>query len=136
MTIPASLFAEIFEQLNEKILINSDNCTSNKQKSEIQKNFSVVWIADGSTLEQLRGKLKLLKNNMEHLGGRIMMIVEAFSHNPISYWYTCDSTSNDKIFAEKLLNKLPRNGLLIFDLGFFSFKWSCYEKIKSTLLLV
>ena len=23
----------------------------------------------------------------------------------------------------KLLNKLPINGLLIFDLGFFSFKW-------------
>lgn len=52
-----------------------------------------------------------------------MMVVEAFHHRPVATWYTTDAKANDKTFAEQLLTRLPRGGLLIFDLGFFSFVW-------------
>lgn len=121
MTIPASLLAEIFEKVIDKINSNSHIYPTNIDKNLSFTHFTAVWLADGSTLEQLRNQLKLLHKNTEKLGGRIMMIVSAINHNPISCWYTEDNNSNDKIFAEKLLNKLPVNGLLIFDEWFFFF---------------
>lgn len=39
-----------------------------------------IWIADGSTLEALRRKLKTLKEKQKPLAGKIMMVVEAFTH--------------------------------------------------------
>jgi len=50
-----------------------------------------------------------------------MMIVEAFTHSPVRCWYTEESAANDKIWSDNLLAALPVGGLLIFDLGFFSF---------------
>ena len=41
-------------------------------------------IADGSTLEALRKKLKVNLDSTKGLGGRMMMIVEAFNHQPIT----------------------------------------------------
>lgn len=52
-----------------------------------------------------------------------MMVVEAFTHRPITTWYTQNSKSNDKVWCDKLLARLPDGGLLIFDLGFFKFPW-------------
>jgi hypothetical protein len=57
------------------------------------------------------------------LAGKIMMIVEAFTQQPITVWYREEPKSNDKKWAEELLNKLPISGLLIVDWGFFSFVW-------------
>jgi len=47
------------------------------------------------------------------------MVVEAFSHRPVTTWYTTNSKANDKIWCDQLLERLPVGGLLIFDLGFF-----------------
>jgi hypothetical protein len=49
------------------------------------------------------------------------MLVEAFTHRPLSAWYTAEATTNEKTWADALLARLPVGGLLIFDLGFFSF---------------
>ncbi len=47
----------------------------------------------------------------------MMMVVEAFNHRPVATWYNPEAKANDKSFAEKLLKRLPTQGLLIFDLG-------------------
>jgi hypothetical protein len=52
-----------------------------------------------------------------------MMIVEAFSHRPVAAWYQADAQSYDQQWHDVLLERLPRGGLLIFDLGFFNFVW-------------
>ena len=52
-----------------------------------------------------------------------MVIVEAFSHRPLWQLYTADAAANDKRFATEIMAALPVGGLLVFDLGFFSFLW-------------
>ena len=52
-----------------------------------------------------------------------MMVVEAFTQRPVTLWYTENDKSNDKIWCEELADKFPENGLMIVDMGFFSFQW-------------
>src|SRR5256886_17328810 len=42
---------------------------------------------------------------------------------PLWHLYTEDALANDKRFGADILAALPVGGLLIFDLGFFSFLW-------------
>lgn len=82
-----------------------------------------MWIADGSTLEQIRKNMKISQEEKSKLGGKIMMVVEAFTQRPVTLWYTENDKSNDKRWCEELAAKLPENGLMIVDMGFFSFVW-------------
>jgi hypothetical protein len=90
---------------------------------QVESKFAAVWLADGSTLEALVKKLQLLKEQKSPLGGRMMMTVDAWTLRPTAAWYTEDQHANDKTWCEELLAKLPVNGLLVFDMGFFSFVW-------------
>lgn len=121
--IPAKLFAQVFEQVIEKIHATPQANRIPQQWQQLHQTFGAVWIADGSTLEELRKKLKALSDQTTVLAGKMMMVVEAFTHVPTKIWYTEDSKANDKIFAQELLEQLPTGGLLIFDLGFFKFGW-------------
>jgi hypothetical protein len=122
-TLPSSLFAQLFEQVSETIRAQREakEKEKEKEKEKINNKFTAVWIADGSTLEALKRKTEKLKEQAVNLAGKIMMVVEAYSHLPVLNYYTTDAAANDKQFCEKLLEKLPVGGLLIFDLGFFSF---------------
>lgn len=51
------------------------------------------------------------------------MIVEAFSHRPVGAWYSADAHAHDQNWCDALIERLPKGGLLIFDLGFFNFVW-------------
>jgi hypothetical protein len=62
-------------------------------------------------------KLQAVPEKTTPLGGKMMMVVEAFNHRPVATWYNPEAKANDKSFAEKLLKRLPTQGLLIFDLG-------------------
>ena len=57
------------------------------------------------------------------LGGKMMVMVEDFSHRPRWQLYTADAAANDKRFASEIMAAVPVGGLLVFDLGFFSFLW-------------
>ena len=81
-------------------------------------------MVDGSTLEALRKKTQTLQAQPGLvLAGRMMVMVEAFTHRPLWQLYTEDAAANDKRFAPDILAAVPQGGLLIFDLGFFSFLW-------------
>ena len=75
-------------------------------------------------------KLKTLKEKKENLAGKIMMVVEAFSHCPVTTWYTKNCSANDKTWCNKLLERLPVDGLLVFDLGFF--KFLCFDEFTES----
>jgi hypothetical protein len=57
------------------------------------------------------------------LGGKMRVMVEAFSHRPLWQRYTADAAAKDKRFVAEILAALPVGGLLGFDLGFFSCLW-------------
>ena len=122
-TIPIELFAQIFEQVMAQISTQPKNQVIPETWQPVCAEFTAIWIADGSTLEALRKKLKALQGQEKILAGKIMMVVEGFNHHPVTTWYTNNSKSNDKIWCDQLLERLPIGGLLIFDLGFFKFPW-------------
>jgi len=122
-TLPAQLMAQVFEQVIDRMHSSQTNLPVPRGWESVHQNFSALWIADGSTLEALRRKLKALQEKTTVLGGKMMIVVEAFNHRPIAAWYDSDAKVNDKTFANQLLARLPQQGLLIFDLGFFSFVW-------------
>lgn len=128
--LPAKLFAYLFEDVisiirKESESKNFDFSIGQEAWVKVKKHFTAIWIADGSTLEALKKKLKEIPKDIAKeasiLGGKMMIVLEAFRHTPIAAFYSEDSQVNDKSFADRLLEKLPVGGLLILDLGFFSF---------------
>src|SRR5713101_4147209 len=90
----------------------------------VRERFSLIALVDGSTLEALRKKTQVLREREGLvLGGKMMVMVEAFSHRPRWQLYTEDAAANDKRFATEIMAAVPVGGLLVFDLGFFSFLW-------------
>ncbi|MHC5712705.1 MAG: transposase, partial [Nostoc sp.] len=112
-TLPIELFAQIFEQVMQRISTQTRNTAIPENWQPVCQRFTAIWIADGSTLEALRRKLKALQEQEKILAGKIMMVVEAFTHRPVTTWYTENSKANDKTWCEQLLERLPVGGLLI-----------------------
>ena len=94
--LPADLFGQVFELTSAKIRADADRLPIPVGWESVCQNFSAIWIADGSTLEALRKKLKANLDSTQGLGGRMMMIVEAFNHQPIASLYTKYSTEHDQ----------------------------------------
>ena len=81
-------------------------------------------IVEGSTLEALRKQTAVLRQRDGLvLAGKVMVMVEAFSHCPLWPLYTEDAAAHDQRFAAEILAALPVGGLLSFDPGFFSLLW-------------
>ena len=68
-------------------------------------------------------KLDTLKESGSGLGGKMMMMGEAFSHRPVAAWYSADAQVHDQQWNDALIERLPAGGLLLFDFGFFNFVW-------------
>jgi hypothetical protein len=84
--IPAQLFAQMFEQ----VVTRSSQQVARLVPAgweQFESKFAAVWLADGSTLEALVKKLPLLKEQKSPLGGRMMMMVDAWSLRPTAAWY-------------------------------------------------
>jgi len=99
-TLPAQLMAQVFEQVIDRMHSSQTNLPVPRGWESVHQNFSALWIADGSTLEALRRKLKALQEKTTVLGGKMMIVVEAFNHRPIAAWYDSDAKVNDKTFAK------------------------------------
>jgi Transposase DDE domain len=123
MQMPVRYFSEIFEQVLEHLRQKPSPPSSLPGWSSLQNKFSAIWIADGSTLEELRKRLKIQAGKGTVLAGKMMVIVDLLTHRPVHSWYTSGYTANDKQWVNDLIQKLPSGGLLIFDLGFFKFPW-------------
>jgi hypothetical protein len=122
--LPVELLASLFNQVVHAIRHSSSGRVMAPPCPALQgvaKGFSAVWIADGSTLEALQKKLRELRSAPLRLGGKIMMVVDAWTRQPIQTFYTAQARAHDQNFGESLLQQLPVSGLLLFDLGFFSF---------------
>jgi hypothetical protein len=90
----------------------------------VRARFSLLAMVDGSTLEALRKQTEVLRERTSLvLAGKMMVMVEAFSHRPLWPLYTEDAAANDTRFALEVLAALPSGGLLVCALGLFSFLW-------------
>src|SRR5215470_4224809 len=124
-TLPASALAEVFSEVSTRLQAQPPPQLPGLERwAEVRARFSRIAMVDGSTLEALRKKTQTLQAHPGLvLAGRVMAMVEAFTHRPLWQLYTEDAAANDKRFAAEILTAVPEHGLLIFDLGFFSFMW-------------
>jgi hypothetical protein len=122
--LPAAVMGQLFTEVCARLQTQAPPGVLLPRWTTVREHFSLIALVDGSTLEALRKKTRVLQ---EHeglvLGGKMMVMVEAFSHCPLWQLYTEDAAANDKRFAAEIMAAVPVQGLLVFDLGFFSFLW-------------
>jgi hypothetical protein len=121
-SLPAPLFARLFEQVVERIAAQDPTVASPWRR--VVASFGAVWVADASTLAALQkhfGQLQAAAGKV--LGGKIMVVVELLSHRPVALWYERNAKTNETHWWQVLLEKLPPGGLLVVDMGFYGFEW-------------
>jgi hypothetical protein len=124
-TLPASALAAVFTEVSARLQTQPPPQVPGLESwADVRTRFPRIAMVDGSTLEALRKKTQTLQAQPGLvLAGRVMAMVEAFTQRPLWQLYTEDAAANDKRFASEILAAVPLGGLLIFDLGFFSFLW-------------
>jgi Transposase DDE domain len=123
--LPASALATVLTEVSARLQTQPPPQIPGLERwTEVRARFSRIAMVDGSTLEALRKKTQTLHAQSGLvLAGRVMAMVEAFTQRPLWQLYTEDAAANDKRFAAEILAAVPERGLLVFDLGFFSFLW-------------
>jgi hypothetical protein len=122
--LPAAVMGQLFTEVCTRVQAQPPPALPQPHWAPVRDAFSLIAIVDGSTLEALRKKTQLLQERTGLvLAGKMMVMVEAFNHRPLWQLYTEDAAANDKRFSPEVLATLPVGGLLVFDLGFFSFLW-------------
>ena len=122
--LPVAAMGQLFAEVCARLQAQEPPAVPHPRWAPVREHFPQTAIVDGSTLEALRKKTQALQERVGLvLGGKMMVMVEAFSHRPLWQLYTEDAAANDKRFAAEIMAALPVGGLLVFDLGFFSFLW-------------
>jgi len=128
-TMPAALFARLFatvieRQADERRATERPAATElSPWQQRLHTRFPAIWVADGSTLEALRGRVRpeAGADPTVALGGKMMVIVDAATARPVEALYDPDASVHDARFGDAIRTRLPPGGLLVFDMGFFSF---------------
>ena len=122
--LPAAVMGQRLAEGGARLQAQVPPTVPHPRWAPVRERFSLIALVDGSTLEALRKKTQVLREREGLvLGGKMMVMVEAFSHRPRWQLYTEDAAANDKRFATEIMAAVPVGGLLVFDLGFFSFLW-------------
>jgi IS4 transposase len=120
--LPAAVIGQLLAEVCTRVQAQSPPPVPQPYWAPLWKRFPLLAIVDGSTLEARRKKTAVLQRREGRvLGGKMMVMVEAFSHRPLWQLYTEDAAANDTRFTAEILAALPPGGLVVFDLGFFSF---------------
>lgn len=94
-SLPAHLFIRLFEQVIERLAVKNNATEVAPMWASIASKFCAVWIADASTLEAVKKHLgQLQEKTGAVLGGKMLMVVEAFTHRPVAAWYDVDNKRN------------------------------------------
>jgi Transposase DDE domain len=124
LTFPAVLFERVLyrvlSRLPDRLATRSRPLPPLLQT--LRTRFAAAYAVDGTTLEALFRKLKVLREVAQApFAGQLGVVCDLFSHLPSKVWYAQDPATNDKAFLPQLLDWLPTNSLLVFDLGYFAF---------------
>ena len=122
--LPAAVLGQLLVEVCARLQAQAPPALPHPRWAPVREHCSLIAIVDGSTREALRKTTQVLRAHAGLvLGGKMMVMVEAFRHRPWWQLYTDDAAANDKRFAAEMLAALPVGGLLVFDLGFFSVLW-------------
>ena len=123
--------AELFERVLKGLLPELRDRWQKRQKRPLpsairvaQHHFDQIWAADGSTLEALFRKLKVLEDvPIGQLAGKICTVIDITTRLPVEVWFSERAGAYDTTFTPDLLTLVPKKTLLILDRGFYDFKF-------------
>jgi hypothetical protein len=123
--------AELFERVLKGLLPELKDRWQKRQKRPLppavkvaQQHFDQIWAADGSTLEALFRKLKVLEDApIGQLAGKICTVIDLTTRLPVEIWFSERARAYDTTFIPDLLTLVPKKTLLILDRGFYDFKF-------------
>ena len=123
--------AVLFEGVLKELLPHLDQHWQARQRRPLPESvayarryFEHIWIADGSTLEALFRKLKVLEDvPLGQLAGKIGTVVDLLTRLPVEIWFREEAQTNDASFMPELLAFVKAKTLLILDRGFYDFEF-------------
>ena len=127
MVFPAELFERVLKGLLPELKARWQKRQQRPLPPAVrlaQQHFDQIWAADGSTLEALFRKLKVLKDvPIGQLAGKICTVIDITTRLPVAVWFSEQARAYDTSFIPDLLTLVPKNTLLILDRGFYDFKF-------------
>lgn len=123
--------AELFERVLKGLLPALNDRWQKRQQRPVppaisvaQQHFDQIWAVDGSTLEALFRKLKVLEDvPVGQLAGKICTVIDLTTRLPVEVWFSERARAYDTTFIPDLLAVVPKKTLLILDRGFYDFKF-------------
>jgi hypothetical protein len=124
LTFPAELFERILHRVLAELpaRVAARTHPTPAVWRRLAGRFAAGYAVDGTTLDALFRKLAALREAAEApLGGHLVAAVNLMSHLPARIWWADDPLTNDKALLPQVLAWLPRQSLVVFDLGYFAF---------------
>src|SRR5215216_295344 len=114
----------LFERVLERVLARLPERQAARTRplashlAPVRSRFPACYALDGTALEALFRKLQTLREQPEApLAGQLGVVVDLFSHLPAKLCWADQAASNDKALAPAIVGWLPRDSLVVFDLG-------------------
>jgi hypothetical protein len=123
--------AVLFERVLKALLPQLDQQWHQRQGRPLpesiryaRQHFEQIWVADGSTLEALFRKLKVLEDvPVGQLAGKIGTVVDLLTRLPVEIWFREQPQAHESSFMPELLALVKAKTLLVLDRGFYDFKF-------------
>jgi hypothetical protein len=127
LSFPAILFEQVLKELLPQLQQRWHQRSGRPLPESIRsarQHFEHIWVADGSTLEALFRKLKVLEDvPVGQLAGKIGTVVDLLTRLPVEVWFREQPKAHDSSFMPELLALVKAKTLLILDRGFYDFKF-------------
>ena len=125
LAFPAELFERVLKDLlpglTERWQQRPDRPLA-ESLAYARQHFDQIWAADGSTLEALFRKLKVLEDvPVGQLAGKMGTVVDLLTRLPVEIWFRAEAQAHDTTFMPDLLALVKAKTLLVLDRGFYDF---------------
>lgn len=127
LSFPAILFEQVLKELLPQLRQRWHQRQGRPLPESVRaarQHFEHLWVADGSTLEALFRKLKVLEDvPVGQLAGKIGTVVDLLTRLPVEIWFREQPKAHESSFMPELLALVKAKTLLILDRGFYDFKF-------------
>jgi hypothetical protein len=121
--IPHQLYLQMLQGTSQ--LLKQRQATTRRALSALGSYAGGVYAVDDTTLDALVRRTKVLKQkpkgDLATLGGRLACAIDLLTGKFEQVVYDSDAAANEKSHVRSVIEPLPAQAMLVFDLGYFSF---------------
>lgn len=114
-SLSSRFFAELFVRFLARVVPEAAPCFA-RGLSALRERFPEVWVVDGSRLDAVAHKLKILRDvRSPVLGGSLIAFYDLFRGLPRVLRYDPDAASSEDVRAREALEEVPAGTLVVGD---------------------